>query len=369
MIPRLRETLNGLSPPRFRFLVAGLWLVFLSLDTGRLLIPFLILLHAWPRNRQERFTLFSIAWGMHVLAFLGFFLHPAARVDPLAFFVAFLMAVAVGFLYAAYRLWPVLFLPWKRLSLLGNILFWLALALLTEWVLEAFHISIGVPVYFLSDAGVLPPLARASRVMGPWAAVGLWGLLVVGVLWIRDRWGWVLAGLGAAGLVFASLTAPPLEVRPLPGTTFVLTTPGIIYDAPLETYLKRYDILLTKIEKSPPPGDTLWLVFPEGSFLGTTFKEGMLDTVRAWIKTWDSRIPRPHGWIWHMVVRENGRIHTRVEVITPGGDTLHYAKRVLFIGGEKYVPLVSWFLEKGGSPVPWSSRAISSSVRTGRPIS
>lgn len=350
MIPRLREFLDRLTPPRFRLLVAGLWLVFLTLDTGRLLIPILILLHAWPAERRERFARLGVAWAMHVVAFLGFFLHPAARVDPLAFFVAFLMAVAVGFLYASYRLWPVLVLPRPRLALIWNVVLWLALVLITEWGLEAFHISIGVPVYFLSDAGALPLLAPASRVLGPWTVVWLWGLLVFGLLWGREIRGWFLAGLGLAGLLLSSIRAPSLEVRPVPNTTFVLITPGIIYDAPLETYLKRYDILLAKMRENPPPGDTLWLVFPEGSFLGTTFKEGMLDTVRTWMDSVDRTIPRPHGWIWHMVVKEDGRIHTRVEVITPRGDTLHYAKRVLFIGGEKYVPLVSWFFGEGRVP-------------------
>ncbi len=350
MMTRLRDFLEPRAPGRLRMLTAALWLLFLSLDTGRLLVPLLFLLGAIPRDRRERFALFGVVGAVHVLAFLGFFLHPAARVDPLAFFVAFLMAVVVGYLYASYRLWPLLVLPRLPLPVELEVTLWLALALVTEWGLETFHIAIGVPVYFLSDAAALFPLAAPARVVGPWGAVWLWGLLGLGTLRFRTFWGKVLMGLGGIGLLAAGLNAPPLEVRPAPGTTFLLITPGIIYDAPLASYLDRYDRLLNRMLASPPPGDTLWLVFPEGSFLGTTFKEGMLDTVRAWMKAWDPKIPRPHGWIWHMVVREEGRIHTRVEVITPGGDTLHYTKRWLFIGGEKYVPLVSWFFGEGRVP-------------------
>jgi len=346
MISRLRD----FAPGRIRLLTAGTWFLFLTLDTGRLLIPLLFWLCTLSPSRRDRLALFGAVGAVHVLSFLGFFLHPVARVDPLAFFLALLMAVAVGYGYTFYRLWPILILP--RLPLPGELeaALLLALALVTEWMLETFHISIGVPVYFLSDAAALFPLTIPARVVGPWGAVWLWGLLGLGVLRFRTFWGKTLAGLGGLGLIAAGLNAPPLEVRPAPGTTFLLITPGIIYDAPLVTYLERYDGLLDQVRTSPPPGDTLWIIFPEGSFLGTTLQEGMLDTIRAWMKTWDAKIPRPHGWVWHMVVREEGRIHTRVEVITPRGDTLHYDKRWLFIGGEKYVPLVSWFFGEGRVP-------------------
>lgn len=313
---------------------------------GRLIFPLLWLPFLGVKSRRELFTLTSAVYFVFVWGFSGVAFHPVARSNPLISAFTFLVTCVIAILYTVYNLAGVWLLPLDRKPAWFRLSVWIAVALLIEWALETSRHPITVPIYFLTDGGGLFPMNLLVQVWGAWAGAWLWGWGLILVAFWRDpmlrrlRW---LAPLVWVGTMLWAMGHPP-KVQQIEGNELVLVSPGVMYDAAVQVYESRYLTILQRLGERVERQDTAWLVFPEGTFGTAAMPLEVEENYRRFWEEVRRRAPVPVGVEWHATVWVDGKKHSRLMFELPSGDRWLYEKRVPFIGGEKYVPLVSDFL-------------------------
>lgn len=328
-----------------------LWLVFLIFPWGRLLAPLLLFPFLIPNTRMSRMGLALPVWVAHVIVLSGFFRHPQVSVSPLALWMMGVITGLVALSNTILHVWPPLVLPLPRVHRAIRLAVWNILALATEWL--AVRHRLVVPAWFLTDALAYPPASWIGRFWGEWAGAGLWLVGVSTLVYSRELpwpWNrlWMACVLLPWGWAFLRLSMPSVEE--VAHHRLLLISPGIRTEASPDLYMARYLDLLKRWEEnvstSFPEGDTLWLVFPEGTF-GKEVQSFRNSEVQVFWEKVKEMLSVPMGRAWHTTVWWGDRKRSRFILETPEGRLWTYDKRWLFPGGEKPLPIVTSFF---GSP-------------------
>ncbi len=339
-------------PPRIyivQIVASLLWFAFVMGESTRLLVPLLWLPFGVANGRKLWILPAGVIWLAFFVAFWGVSMHPAWRISFWLQWASLSLVGWIALVYTVMHIFPPFVLPLADRALPFRAVVWTGLVLLVEWVVE--KITPFPPLFFFSDAGAVFPVNLLTPVYQPWGATFLWSAFTWGgiAFFLYPRITRVIPLVATTALWFFGVQTFP-QVRFLDHHVVLFLSPGVQEDAMPEEFATRYILLLEdqdlrqRLQNMLHEDDTLWIVFPEGSF-GGKFREqtrSIREHMFSLIK--ETFSPRPVGLIWHEVVYWGDGKRSRAFVRPPGSEDWYYDKRKLFIVGEIFVPFLSSLL-------------------------